>query len=1433
MQRLSRPDWLDLAKPQAQTPHAFSSNRASMSPSHSLAAAPPANPEPAYIAASAASQIVSTEHQSQYAWSEHDSIDNIAIIAPPALSLVNAFLDRLLYNFLACARSTSLASLRPAVIEVLKPKLAKDAIIGADEELQEFLGGGDDEELQSFHNGQEPPTDWDLDTVWKRTRLRCMVYTRLGDMEEEDEEMYVEQENLGHTTGPHRLSRDLGIVSPAAAIFLTSILEFIGEQALMVAGDAAYRRAESDKTPSNKRKSGATWRVVVEEIDMEKVAFNTTLGRLWRSWRKLVRSPKNSISRNYSHDMGGGRSSSRKSSLSIMDRTMYSAKHDHRPSVDEVLLADEPALIPLPSTENDVAEIEVPGYQPMATRRGGLEVTKGDQNRPYSMVIYPEPGLHAFAQSPSPPQSPISSESTIADGITSPKHQRSHSLPTPVQTPFVLAPEYPSQDAATEETPTETPGEVPFVQEQAATPTGITNDSVRDFSSMGERVLHAPSSNPNLAYGGSVLNAISQHAARELETSPNGMLKVPNQRPNVLEETRSISSRSNQSSPERPREHGLTHYDTASSTQPYSAPEVSPMVGEFTSIHNRQPDSGEVSPIESDDYELPHTKNAPFVSNVVRQEKFDEYPYQQAATSRRAIEESTQNMPETNLPTKSRQRRKDGPTKEDIAKDDKREAYIVLDHVPSPDMQTSSIMSYTGRDMQVDGAIINGRSGSAGHDNGAPGLEPLREMVEAAHDTSDDASSTVPSQSERTKNFYAMKPAPLSITAQSSARSTPNGNKGADLRSQLPTVYTGALAERAAVQRVSPQPIPTREPTTPQGRLSESSMRDTRFGYPSTSPVSQKKAMASWQHAEDKREQFPSRTPSSGSRSFHDEKRRTSEDPKLKQQSFERLIKSDETIKYNLTPPTVRDIEGAEEPRWSSYQQTGPGSPKSPSRNDRPSSLQSQTRRSGVPTPKGLNGLRSNPSNEKPRSVSSVSNYSMANNASAKPSFQITSGPSIKQGDRPIAREPTVESGSTRDFADFIRSTGPEQTKSLPKIPPPRPTTGSRPASAISGSTTTASNTGPRTVGKGRTGIIPVSAVKAKTLKKNNRLQARDATINRNDETSDLIDFIRQGPPAERNEGNHRIPRTVAPFRSTMDSDEIQALGQGRTRDTNSVASTMDSSFQNKSLHSSINSRTGLLESNRNTSRISKSSSFEKKRPSAVDDTPMPKRKQRRVRDPYAIDTDSEEDDDAMNTPRARENKEESLLDFLNSTPPGSQVFGRSTIESIPESNGSNGRTLQRKVSAPSMRAQFATSGASGNASRVMGSNHSPQSSANRGRVDKQQSSSPYGPRETSPHLPVQTTSKLDQFRPTQPTYAAHMDRNRKASISNRAAAKPIQARGERGDVDGMRDLANFLKNSGPPEEITSRPTPVAPVKQGGGFSRMFSKRKKSIGLAN
>lgn len=331
---------------------------------------PPASisPDPVFIAPSAASQIVTNDHDSHSdSWFDQHGIEpsgETALVAPPALKLVNRFLDQLLFNFLSVSRSTSLTSLRPAVSEILKPKLARDAISGADQELLEYLGDEEDEDLLALHSGHEPNGDWDLELVWKRTRLRCMVYSSLGDMEEEDEDFFAQQ---GHLDEPStRFSSNSGVVSPAVAIFLTSILEFMGEQVLVVAGQAAYHRLrakhERDERDGTSTPMEIAERVVVEEADMERVALDRTLGRLWRGWKKRVRSPTTSVSM--------GRSFSRESLLTPAQNSRTASlapeehleEESHSPSLAAVLAEhDRAASIPLPITSQDIREIEIPG----------------------------------------------------------------------------------------------------------------------------------------------------------------------------------------------------------------------------------------------------------------------------------------------------------------------------------------------------------------------------------------------------------------------------------------------------------------------------------------------------------------------------------------------------------------------------------------------------------------------------------------------------------------------------------------------------------------------------------------------------------------------------------------------------------------------------------------------------------------------------------------------------------------------------------------------------------------------------------------------------------------------------------------------------------------------------------------------------------------
>ncbi|KAL6859687.1 hypothetical protein J3F83DRAFT_322361 [Trichoderma novae-zelandiae] len=355
------------------------------------------SPEASFIASTAASQIITNDHDGQRnPWYDQHGVEpsrEAALISPAALQLVNSFLDQLLLNFLQVARSTTLSALRPAVSDVLKPKLARETITNADEELKEYIGGSEDEEYTDSPSLNA--RDWDVELAWKRARLRCMVYSSLGDLEEDDEDKYMKQEHLEVGENEHMSD----IISPAVAIFLTSVLEYIGELTLTVAGQAASQRMRSkmerELKDGTRSPAALVERVVVDDVDVERVALDRTLGRLWRGWKKRLRAPvadfppgrSPHISHMITDGLAGGpdvrKSLDRKSldrqsldrkaldrrsvDRKILDRKSLTSEHDAssaeaRDQPENAIAEDIlPMNIPLPMGDNDIAEIEVPG----------------------------------------------------------------------------------------------------------------------------------------------------------------------------------------------------------------------------------------------------------------------------------------------------------------------------------------------------------------------------------------------------------------------------------------------------------------------------------------------------------------------------------------------------------------------------------------------------------------------------------------------------------------------------------------------------------------------------------------------------------------------------------------------------------------------------------------------------------------------------------------------------------------------------------------------------------------------------------------------------------------------------------------------------------------------------------------------------------------
>lgn len=350
----------------------------------SLLSPPPVIPPPAFVSLSAASEIITTAD-------EYDApSDENAQVTPEALALLNGFLDHLLFNVLATAKSTKLSYIRPAISDVLKPRLAREVVSVADSELTEYIGSvGDLDGERELNGSRQLEGGFDLIRAWKLTRLRCMIYTRLGDLEEEDEDEYIEQDSLREGDGfPSRFTASVTVV-PTTAVFLTAIIEHIAEQALAVAGEAARARlsAENGDMFDEQRASpsGQHTQFVLEKTDMEKLALNATLGRMWRTWRRRIRPAK--LSRTLSRESIRPRAY-RRYTFDLSRRNSDTA-HTYEPDPSSIPLPRSPTVEAQDQADIQVKEFGTPWLLNDADFEAvTLEAVVAHKVRPRSLMVF-------------------------------------------------------------------------------------------------------------------------------------------------------------------------------------------------------------------------------------------------------------------------------------------------------------------------------------------------------------------------------------------------------------------------------------------------------------------------------------------------------------------------------------------------------------------------------------------------------------------------------------------------------------------------------------------------------------------------------------------------------------------------------------------------------------------------------------------------------------------------------------------------------------------------------------------------------------------------------------------------------------------------------------------------------------------------------------
>lgn len=418
--RVNKPDGFDFSSMRPTRSWSVSSDVVSNSTksASTMHHVPHANPPPAYIAQGEASDLLSAE------------LERKVDVSQPALTLLNEFLDNVLYSIISTSHSVALGQLKASVPAVLKPRLGKAALRVAEEELKEYIEDEEAEELYSNKHALQPKLDFDADLVWKLARLRCMVYARMGDLEEEDEEEWLEKEHLlDQATASSISSRQSLAINPGAAIFLTSVIEYLGEQALYYAAQHAQKRHDSTRnqqgTTLEDQLAVRNASIVLDGKDMNHVGRDSPLSRLWRSWRRNTRSPGDVSSRPMSPENmlspGSDSLHSPATSSSAHHSIQPILEENRAPSVGPGATAS-PSQIPLPTSDTDIEEIE--GYDDMVV---DSSVPADDVSRRHlSMPVMPG----NFPEEPSTPSHDLPEFSERSPLRTKLGRQRSSSVPT-------------------------------------------------------------------------------------------------------------------------------------------------------------------------------------------------------------------------------------------------------------------------------------------------------------------------------------------------------------------------------------------------------------------------------------------------------------------------------------------------------------------------------------------------------------------------------------------------------------------------------------------------------------------------------------------------------------------------------------------------------------------------------------------------------------------------------------------------------------------------------------------------------------------------------------------------------------------------------------------------------------------------------------------
>lgn len=1249
---------------------------------------PPANPPPAFVAGSEASDLISTE------------LGRRVDVSPSALVLLNEFLDHVLYSIVSTSRSVGLGQLRSAVPLVLKPRLGKAALKVAEEELRDYMDDEEAEDLYSGKNSVQPKHEFDADLVWKLARLRCMVYARMGDLEEEDEEEWLEKEQLlDQTSAAPNIVRSFMTVTPTAAIFLTSIIEYLGEQALYYAAQYAQKRHDTIRSPDSSTTSpeplvtAAQSDFVLEGKDMNHVGRDSPLSRLWRSWRRQTRSAENlsgPISPIDSLSPAAG--SVRSQMTSSCTQRSISPILEQRQVLDPSSLT--PSQIPLPMSENDIDEIE--GH-PLAA--ADIDSTKTTRRR---------------SSMPS-----ISGKLTGGDLVTShdapefqerspprPKFERNRSNSLPAGQSRVMS----GADSLFQ---------TQMDDARVSDERGATQKQ-NCLSAEQESTSSPPDINTSMDSTSCTVHVVNGHGHRKregLKPIKSGDSDMhPESQPNDLHEPLTSASIK-----------GPGDFDMM------YEPKGRPSPKEKHAQRSRVPELS----LELDPYQ-----------ELVAQQLEEHKRYSQHSHEMKtpSIYSKHQHSPRFPRDTSA------APTDVDSASKTEKAQRASSHATPSPEPGTA-ISSYVPT---PESGLVRDDQGhysygaSSGQTRQRQADSPVSQMSGKYPTRRYSTNEQVPDLPQQA--LFQSTPVEDAPTTRSRSHS-----KSSSSSSRLLGFTRDVLGK--------PHSIYQQRAT---GGMSDEMRRahsSTPDGWNDRPATARSSASSNWQHLRVRADSDNNGLKTS-SKAFTTER------------SLEILINSDETLHYTLTPATAnfRDADVSfsftlSSP-WRSLTrcQINP-----PFKRTQTQDLADFFRNTAPP---GQENIRP------PSARSRKTSLSMTRTAQALPATRgpvpstkdmARQDPPKRKTKNPVGEPRDARVGrvtSLRDLADYVRSTGPSNEEQLPKAFVGRSMTSAAQRPVERAMSTPAAETPPTTPPKPQYRL---------------KLQARDPRPSRHAEPSDLVDFIREGPPPSQDEQHDQPTHS---FRWTADSDDL----------SNANGSLPKASIDTNGIHSIADSQSPLLDQD-SKAGAQPASSFAQQVSQVESNGKSQNKTARKPKDPYPLDDDN---DDLVLEQPAKKRNEESLLDFLRNTgPPAGPSATPGSPVTAPDTNGMSNNERRNE-------AGRATKNATPFAAPVKGT----QAQA-RARAE-------------SPHL-TQTGSKLDSYRPTQATHASHVDRNRAKSKPRSEVS--VNGGSKRG-VGETADLAEYLRSTGPTpaQEGWTQPLVYRPVNGysgNGGLKKLFSVRGK------